>query len=1215
MNAYKQKIRSILLLILCIPISAHAGLFTFFQGKKADQQAPIFIAGGVEEKRHQLKKLQEELAQLQEQETDATAELQKNLDIVNKQINQVKERLGALTQKPETDTEREREFLNSKLTKLNTEYQTLIDLQLSRKQRLSVMSEHITLLQSYLKDASFKGVHIEKRAFYTFEDLQRINKRIADTEERLSLLIDERNNTQLELENRKRDLQVAEQVYKAKKQEQEAFSAKRTDVSDLTIKQQGELLNLEEGLFGEQQRLYEVQIKELQTKLSLIETQIFIQESHVGILKDDLVRVVRPSVRVDNSDVSEAEDEFAKKKQKSTEVTKTYYQQVKNWTAERDRLKKELDALAKKYNVPIENGKTFRWDGKPDSVPSWLALCEMGYVYERIALFDQQINLFKGKIDLEKEQTRQEGTLVDIIKSWNSITLRKLTTEEEITSEKKAYETRRGDLQRELNVYRDKRNTTTNLLNIQNKNVNKIKERIKELRHQRTTTFKHDFKNFTRCMNLLADAEKMALMQSDLNGRLIDVYSSLSSTISNSLKQVNSIITELDKIGIWQRSIHAISWAGIANIVPDIEKFVVELRGIMIAYLQQWNMDYFLTTIKQFFSNPLELVITLLVIVLLIALMFILNIYLPHLEQYFLAIPPTQTGYYLSRLGALLVGFFSRYFMGLLIWILLFILVKVEFVSLAPRIFFYLSSMPYLIYVARRFIQYVTTFNQKHDYVLLSEQFQKRFIQVFAIFAYSTITILLFRETFILASYHKSELPTILLALYSIIFRTLLIFLIGKEEILSVIPQTNQFWIWFSRFIDKYYYAILIGIVLLMIASDPYIGGYGALVWYVLWGLVFTAILGYVLVWIHGYIKQLIAHLFFDTSEDTLKERFYNAKTWYGIFLIILFVFFVILGIVLAARIWGSPITFEDIRSLFTHKLFSVGVGEDRKAITVFSFIEVILFMVGGFVTALIINRFVLRRIFDLLLIESGVQNIVSIIMRYMIVITAIVIGFQKVGLSSLLISIGVLLAGIGYMITDPIKDFASYFMILIQRPVKIGDFIKLEDGQQGVVRKITPRATILRAKNSYSIVVPNSQIVTQKVDNWNFTRNFIAFNDIILTVPYWVDPKRVKELILGVLERHPDILKNPPPVIRLSDYATHGYKFMVRGFLSSVNTLNMWDIASDIRFEIVEALQKDGIKLATPFTAVKMVAESFDPLSGTGQQYSHASPDDESKE
>ncbi|MEX0672163.1 MAG: mechanosensitive ion channel domain-containing protein [Candidatus Babeliales bacterium] len=1200
MNTYSKKLLVIIIFFFLVPTPIAAGLFDLFKGDtKTDQQAPIFIAGGIEEKRHQVKTLEEEHAQLQEQEKAETVVLQENLDKVNKAIGLVKERLLAIVDQAEPDAEREREFLNLKLTKLNTEYQTLIDLQLSRKQRLTVIGEHITLLQNYLKEPTFKTVHIEKKAFYTFNDLQALNKRIADTEERLTILHEERNNTQLELDNRKRDLQVAQQVSKAKKQEQEAFSAKRTDAADLTVKQQGELLDLDETLFAEQQRLYEVQIKENQTELVLLETKIFIQESHLGILKDDLIRIVKQSVRVDNSDVSLAEEEFAKKKQASTEITKSYYQQVKNWTSERDRLKKELEALATQYNVRLEQSKG--WDSKPDSLASWLAISDIGYTSERIALFDQQISLYKGRIDLEKEQLREEGTQVDIIKSWNSITLRKFTTDEEISKEKKMYEIRRSDMQRELNVYRDRRNVTTNLLNVQNKNLSKIRERIKEIKDQRNTVFKHDIKGFTRAINLLADAQKMVEMQVDLNGRLIDVYSSLTAAIGNSLKQVNSIIAELESISIWQRSIHAISWSGISNIVPDVEKFLVELRGIMIAYAKQWNINYFFTVIKQFFMSPLELIIAILAVFFLIALMFICHTYLPEAETYLLAIQPTQTGYLLSRFGALLIGFFRNYFVGMFIWSAFFILVRGEFLALALRIIFYLSSIPYLLYLTRRFIRWVTNFNQKYDYILLSEQFQKRFIQVFAIFAYSSIAIVLFREAFMLASYHKSELPTILLALYSLIFRTLLIFLIGKEEILSVIPEQPLIWTWLSQFIDKYYYLILIGIVLLMIASDPYIGGYGALVSYVLWGLVVTAILVRILILIHRYIKEGGARLFFDTSEDTLKERFNNAKTWYGLFLIFLFVVFVFLGLIVAARVWGSPITLEDIGNIFTNKLFSVGAGEDRQAISLSSFIEVILFMVGGFVTAMIINRFVLRKVFDLLLIESGVQNIVSIILRYVIVITAIVIGFQKVGLSSLLISIGVLIAGIGYMITEPIKDFASYFIILIQRPVKIGDYIKLENGQQGIVRKITPRAIILRAKNSYSIVVPNSQIVTQKVDNWNYTRNFIAFNDILLTVPYWVDPKRVREIMFGVLERHPDILKNPPPIIRLQNYDTHGYQFMVRGFLSSVNTLNMWDIASDIRFEIAEALQKDGIKLATPFTAVKIMPENFNPVSGPG--------------
>ena len=1191
-----------MLLILLAPGRAQAGLFNLLKtgADTVKQVAPIFIAGGIEEKRHQLKTLQEKQAELETRSKEGIALLQGNLDKVNKQIKDIKIRLKDLPMQPDLDLERQKEFLNEKLTKLNTQYQTLIDLQLYKKQRLTMISEHIVLLQSYLKDPTFKGMHVELRAFYTFEDLQNLNRRIADTEERLNYLVDQRNNTKLELENRKRDLQVAQQLYKAKKQEQETFSAKRTDASDLTIKQQGEFLNLQENLLADQQQLYESQIKELYAKLLLLESQIFIQESHVNILKDDLVRVVKPSVRVDNSDVAAAEEVLAKKKQKTTEITKSYYQQVKNWTVARDQKKKEFEALAKKYNEKIDNGKVFSgWDLKPDSVASWVTLSEMGYFKEQVALLDQEIDLYKGKILLENQQLDAVSKGVEIIKSWNSITLRKLTTPEEIAAEKKQYEAAHLDMQRELNMYMERRNTTTNALNMQNKALNKVRQQIKNLRQQRSAVFKRDISNYTRTLNLLADSEKMISRQIDLNGGLIDTYSSLVVVLSNSLKQVNSIIGELETIGIWQRSIHAISWSGVKNIVPDVEKFFVELRGIIIAYVSQWNFEFLTNIAKKFIYNPLDVALALIIIILLIVFGFILHTYLPELEKWLLHVSDEHKGYHFgSRLFAVIVGFASIHFIGLLAWSLIFALVKAEYLALALRIIFYLGSIPYLIWLARKFRYYFLDFNKEHQYVLLSEQFQKRFIQVFTVVAYSTIIILLFREAFILASYHKSELPTILLAFYSVIFRTLLIFLIGKEEILSIIPQTSTVWSWVWRLVDKYYYVMLSAIVVVVIMSDPYIGGYGNLVFYLLSGLVLTGLLVYALIWLHNYIKKGASHLFFDTSEDSLRERFTNAKTWYGIFIIMLFVSFVMFTVLIGARIWGTIISFEDIRGVFTNQLFTVGAGEDRQAITVSSFIEVIVFMVSGFFLAVVVNRFVLRKIFDLLLIDSGVQNIVSILTRYLIVITAIVIGFQKVGLSSLLISIGVLIAGIGWMITEPIKDFASYFIILIQRPIKIGDFIRLMDGQQGVVRKITPRATILRAKNSYSIIVPNSELVTQKVDNWNYTRNFVAINDILLTVPYWVDPKRVKQIMLGVLEHHSDILKNPPPIIRLSEFVPHGYKFMVRGFLSSVNTLNKWDIASDIRFDLVQALHKNGIKLATPFTSVKMVTEDIDPLS-----------------
>jgi small-conductance mechanosensitive channel len=156
-----------------------------------------------------------------------------------------------------------------------------------------------------------------------------------------------------------------------------------------------------------------------------------------------------------------------------------------------------------------------------------------------------------------------------------------------------------------------------------------------------------------------------------------------------------------------------------------------------------------------------------------------------------------------------------------------------------------------------------------------------------------------------------------------------------------------------------------------------------------------------------------------------------------------------------------------------------------------------------------------------------------------------------------------------------------AYFIILVQRPLKIGDFIKIDQDTFGFVRKITPRAVIIRKKNSTTIVIPNSQIINKTITNWNYVRNFIAFDDICIVIVFKEDPHRVKELLFNAVSSHPNVLRNPRPVVRLEDFTEYGYMFIVRGFVSSAFTQDMWDIASDIRLSIIKALKENNIEIA----------------------------------
>jgi small-conductance mechanosensitive channel len=366
--------------------------------------------------------------------------------------------------------------------------------------------------------------------------------------------------------------------------------------------------------------------------------------------------------------------------------------------------------------------------------------------------------------------------------------------------------------------------------------------------------------------------------------------------------------------------------------------------------------------------------------------------------------------------------------------------------------------------------------------------------------------------------------------------------------------------------------------------SNPYVG-FGRLVLYLLSGSIYTIILIKILSVLHDCVKTAASMLFFTHEDAIVRERFSYAKTCFGLVIIASFVILGFIGFIVAAKIWGLDVAVTDFRQWLKVPLL---LEETTHPITTMSLLKIIAFILGGFAISYSLKQYVLARIFDLLLVESGVQHTVTSITQYIVIIIAIFFAFNSVGLGSLIGSAFIGLAlSIGWYMKDPISDFISYFIILVQRPVKIGDYVKIDEETMGVVRKITPRSVFLRRKNSTTIIVPNSHIVSKSIENWNYVRNFIAINDIILFVYYKEDAAKIKSILHAAVEEHQNILKNPRPIVRLMNFGEYGYEFMVRCFISSAYTLEMWDISSDIRILITKAFKEHGIELAVPIYKV----------------------------
>jgi small-conductance mechanosensitive channel len=1144
------------------------------------------VAVGAQDKQQLLERLKEEKAELEGDDKQFEEYIKINLERVSHQISFLKERLKE---------SHAGEFLNKKLSLLNETHQTLIDMQLSRKQLSIYVEQHIKILEEYFKDPEFRSNVLDVRSFYSFENLQGISQKIADQDDTIAHLEEQKNNLLADLENRKKSAELLNKQAKEKEREQKGLGSTEPRIIEdeyFDLKQRAELLDLTVKLFNFKQRLSDYKIQELKRFIALLETRVFIVKAQRKILEEQRTSV-KEGLRVDESEVLLGRNELEKKNQQYLETKELFYYERKKLAAERELLREQLENLAKRLEITI--GDLYDLDDialEPITPKNYIVLGALLNTKEQILLLDKKIELIDAQIKLEETKFERDQIAVDIIESWHHITFRRFRSEESVNENLKKYQDPLKQADREVITFTEKRNTATNFLNIQNKIIENLKGRIKKLDADRNL-FKNHWLEYLKAKELMIGAQARVSEQIEVNGKIIETYSTLIALRSTVIKQINAMINELQSIGL--RPPYAISWEGIKNIANDLEMFGTELSTLGVSYLKGFTLPNLIKKIKGLrFATLAKLLMRLFMLILVYLFGKTL---LPIVRNRFLMVQPEAGSgvYLLSKLAVCGLEFLQYYFKSLLIWTILYGAFRLDIVpEIFPRIVFYLGTVPFFLILGRRFLHYVARFNGNNGYIFISQALYERLFITFSILLYGTIVIFLFREAFMLTIYSKSEVPTILLALYSLMVRVILVSFIKKEDILDILPTKSSAWQWLHEQIEEHYYLVFACFVALIILSEPHIG-YGNYLSYIIWGTIGTMLIVRGLMLIHVMVKRISPFLFFQIEGGSARERFVYAKMVYGLFVIAVFIFSILIAFMLGTRVWGYTITFTDISDALHTGLFTIYEGADKREVTALSLLHILAFMVSSFIAASMFNYFILRTFFDLLRFDPGVQYTVSTIMHYLIVIIVTLLGVQRVGLGNMvMLSLIVpILIGLGWVMKDYANDFISYFIILVQRPFKIGDFVRFDNSSvplvMGVVRRITPRSVIVRVKNSVSVVVPNSKVVSSNIFNWNYSQSFIAFPDMLLTTPYSADPTEVKAIMIRVLDANMHVLKNPRPIVWLHDFGENGYIFLVRAFLSSDNVLNQFDIASDVRFAITKALRERNIDLAAPAKVVKM--------------------------
>ncbi|MGN6327703.1 MAG: DUF3772 domain-containing protein [Rhodanobacter sp.] len=210
---------------------------------------------------------------------------------------------------------------------------------------------------------------------------------------------------------------------------------------------------------------------------------------------------------------------------------------------------------------------------------------------------------------------------------------------------------------------------------------------------------------------------------------------------------------------------------------------------------------------------------------------------------------------------------------------------------------------------------------------------------------------------------------------------------------------------------------------------------------------------------------------------------------------------------------------------------------------------------------------------------ERGMQESLVTLLGYLggALVFVLTLAALHVDLKSIAWIVSALSVGIGFGLQAIVQNFISGLILLVERPVKVGDWVSLSSDVEGDIQRINVRATEIRMGDRSTVIVPNSQLITQNVRNVTLG-GAQGRVQIVLPLPLDADAGKVRTLILEILRAHPATLESPAPVVQLSGIDAASMTFSCTAYVNSPRDVG--NVKSDLLFELLDRLRDAGLQL-----------------------------------
>lgn len=285
-----------------------------------------------------------------------------------------------------------------------------------------------------------------------------------------------------------------------------------------------------------------------------------------------------------------------------------------------------------------------------------------------------------------------------------------------------------------------------------------------------------------------------------------------------------------------------------------------------------------------------------------------------------------------------------------------------------------------------------------------------------------------------------------------------------------------------------------------------------------------------------------------------------------------------------------------------------IAIAEIRKALTVsdvrinqiLNYLDIALFII----LVLAIARFVSRVIGTTFewymdevsrktesIITPTVAPLTNKIVNIALFLVAVIIVLDHFGINigSLLVSLGVGSLAIALAAQDTLANMVAGFVIMIDRPYRVGDRIQLPSGEIGDVTQIGLRSTHILNFDNNHVVVPNAEMVKSRIINYSYPHESVrAYVDI--GVAYGTDVTQARHILLNIANNHNDVLKDPAAEVFVTEFASSAV--ILRLNMRTSDFKKKWLVETSIREQIYNTFAKAGITIPLPQQVVHLIGK-----------------------